>query len=127
MQSGRVSFCLRRRDAAGGGDQTRGIFRKLLNEEKLKEERSITDSVKGPFRTQNQLSELYFESALLRLTILALRKLDFERVQSLQNVPRERVEKAMVWYNDHLQRFTIFVGCGGQRAYLGDTTAPPFL
>lgn len=81
----------------------RGIFRKLLNEEELKEARSITDSVKGPFRTPNQLSELYFESALLRLTILALRGLDFERIQSLQNVPRERVEKAMVWYNDHLQ------------------------
>lgn len=80
-----------------------GIFRKLLNKEELDEARDIADSVKRPFRSPNLLSELYFESALLRLTILALQGLDFEKVNSLQNVPRERVEKAVAWYNEHLQ------------------------
>lgn len=81
----------------------RGIFRKLLDEGELMEARTIADSVKGPFRSPNLLSELYFESALLRLTILALQSLDFEKVNPLQIVPRERVEKAVAWYNEHLQ------------------------
>ena len=81
----------------------RGIFRKRLNEEELREARSIADSVKGPFRSLNLLSELYFESASLRLSLLALRGLNFERLNPLQNVPREHVEKAIAWYGDHLE------------------------
>jgi AraC family transcriptional regulator len=59
--------------------------------------------VKIPFCAPNVLSELYFESALLRLSILALRGLEFAPVSALENVPRERVEKAVAWFKDHLQ------------------------
>jgi AraC family transcriptional regulator len=80
-----------------------GIFRKRLNEAELREARSIAETVRAPFSSPNLLSELYFESALLRLTILALRGLDFEPLSPLQNIPRERVKKAIEWYGEHLQ------------------------
>jgi AraC family transcriptional regulator len=80
-----------------------GIFRKHLNEDELQEAKRIADLVEGPFRSPDVMSVLYFESALLRLTILALQGLHFQPLNPLQNVPRDRVKKAIDWYSGHLQ------------------------
>jgi len=81
----------------------RGILSRWLDEKTLAEVKDIASTIKSHFRNPTIISELHYELALLRLSLIALDGLGFEKTNPLQSVPRERVEKALAWYNEHIK------------------------
>jgi AraC family transcriptional regulator len=82
--------------------KTTGCLATRLPPNRLPEVRSIFGSIEEEFRRPTALSEVRYEIALLQLTLLALGSLDLRPAQPLYNVPRERVERALAWYTEHL-------------------------
>jgi hypothetical protein len=53
------------------------------------------------FRRPTALSEVRYEIALRQLVLLALSELDAQPLHPLYNLSRERVEKAIAWYDEN--------------------------
>ena len=79
-----------------------GYIAKCLTPRQLEEVRVIAQSIENDFRQPTALSELRYEVVLLRLTLLALEHLDAQPLQPHYNVARNRVEKAVQWYNESM-------------------------
>jgi len=80
----------------------RGILAMKLNQADLAQVREITRSVEPHFRNPTELGALYFELALLRLTILALRDVKFNPTTPLGSIGKKRVQGAVAWYAAHI-------------------------
>jgi AraC family transcriptional regulator len=76
-----------------------GYLAKTLDARQLAAVRGIARSIAGDFAHPTVLSELRYEEILLRLTLLALEHLDAQPVQPHSNLARDRVERALQWYN----------------------------
>ncbi len=82
--------------------QAHGYLAKCLAPRQLAEVRAIAESIEGDFLQPTALSELRYETILLKLTLLALEHLDAQPLQPYYNVTRDRVEKALHWYNESM-------------------------
>ena len=80
----------------------RGILAMKLNQADLAQVREITRSVQPHFRNPTELGVLYFEQALLGLTILALKDVSFKSTTPLASIGKKRVQGAIAWYADHI-------------------------
>jgi AraC family transcriptional regulator len=79
-----------------------GFLARRLDPRQLGEVRSIAASIEEDFRVPTALSEVRYEIVLLRLLLIALKNFDTQPVHSLYNQSRERVEKALSWYGEHM-------------------------
>jgi AraC family transcriptional regulator len=82
--------------------KARGYLVKCLAPRQLAEVRAIAQSIEGDFRQPTALSELRYEAILLKLTLLSLSHLDAQPLHPHYNVARDRVEKALHWYNESM-------------------------
>ena len=64
--------------------------------------RTIVASIEPQYARPTALSEVRFEITALQLSLLALPELDAQAVHPLYNLSRERVEKAVAWYTEHM-------------------------
>jgi len=80
----------------------RGYLAKRLSQRKINEARTVVASIEQDFRTPTSLSEVRYEVAMLKLMLLGLDHLDAKPLHPLYNLARERVEKALAWYNEHM-------------------------
>ena len=80
----------------------RGILAMKLSSADLAQVREITRSVQSHFRNPTELGALYFELALLRLTILALKDATFIPTTPLASIGKKRAQGAIAWYAAHI-------------------------
>ena len=80
----------------------RGILAMKLSSADLAQVREITRSVQPHFRNPTELGALYFELALLRLTILALKDATFNPTTPLASIGKKRAQGAIAWYAAHI-------------------------
>lgn len=79
-----------------------GHLARRLTSRQLDSVRTIVAGVEPYFVHPTALSEVRFEIAALQLTLLALAHLDSKPVHPLYNLSRDRVEKAVTWYTEHM-------------------------
>jgi len=80
----------------------RGILALKLSQADLAQVREIARSVQPHFRNPTDLGALYFEQALLRLTILALKDIAFKPTTPLASIGKKRVQGSIAWYIAHI-------------------------
>lgn len=80
----------------------RGILAKRLPPAALAEVRQIVRTIQPHYRKPTALSELYYEQALLRLTLFALEGMHFSPITTLGNIGKTRVEQAVEWFSEHI-------------------------
>lgn len=80
----------------------RGVLAKKLSQAELSEVRKIMTQVKSHHDRPTELSQIVFELALAQLTMMALKGLNFARVTPLHDVGRQRVDKAVAWFAEHI-------------------------
>jgi len=85
-------------------DATRaqGYISRRLTARELSEVRSIVSGIDADYRHPTPLSEVRYEIVLLRLTLLALQALDSKPLHPLHTLARDRVDRAVTWYTEHM-------------------------
>jgi AraC family transcriptional regulator len=91
-----VPDALRDEVAAGG------CIAKRLTPAQIAEVRALGAGIEPDFARPTALSATRCEIVLLRLSLLALSHLDAQPLHPLHNVSRDRVEKALAWYSEHM-------------------------
>ena len=78
------------------------ILCKQLTSAQLSEVRKLARTVKTYHDKPTELSQLVFEQALATLSLLALQDIKFGRVTPLNHLGRQRVDKAVAWFAEHI-------------------------
>lgn len=80
----------------------RGVLMKRLDADQLKRMRAIAGSVREHFVNPTAISELYFEDAAIQIGMVALEGTKFSPEHPFRSIARERVERAIGWYLEHM-------------------------
>ena len=80
----------------------RAVLARKLSRTELSEVRKILALVKSHHDRPTELSQVVFELALAQLTMMALKDLAFTRVTPLNNIGRQRIDKAVAWFAEHI-------------------------
>ncbi len=82
--------------------RSKGYLALRLDHTHLAEVRALARSLQADFDRPTPLSELRFEAASLQLALLALGPLDAEPLPVRTDSARDRVARALAWYEEHL-------------------------
>lgn len=84
--------------------RARGYLAQALSPRQLSNIKKLATSIKADFEHPTAVSELRYEEVLIKLSLIALEHLATRPVHIDYNVARERVEKALRWYDENIRQ-----------------------
>lgn len=75
-----------------------------LSDAELDTIRQLARQVEPYIASPNELSNLMFHRTLIDLSLIVLKKIPVKKVDCLDDIRFERVERAISWYNDNMQK-----------------------